>query len=137
MSHATRLCPLVQLKVNGDGPKGTFNPVAGSTPLTEALELQTPKLYVGGVPPGFERSQWPQLTFVPLMGCVRDVLVDTAQNLRSGNSTGVTNGCTEQVGRRRPLGRDGRPPGDARLEHALSGLSGSRGGECQQDFCLP
>ncbi|KAF0296581.1 Laminin subunit alpha-2 [Amphibalanus amphitrite] len=86
----------VLLKVNGDGPKGTFNPVGGDSPPELALYLDTSKLYVGGVSPDFDRRPWPQLTFVPLLGCVRDVQIDTAQNLRSGNSTGVTNGCTGQ-----------------------------------------
>ncbi|XP_043232783.1 laminin subunit alpha-1-like [Amphibalanus amphitrite] len=86
----------VLLKVNGDGPKGTFNPVGGDSPPELALYLDTSKLYVGGVSPDFDRRPWSQLTFVPLLGCVRDVQIDTAQNLRSGNSTGVTNGCTGQ-----------------------------------------
>ncbi|XP_037085132.1 laminin subunit alpha-2-like isoform X2 [Pollicipes pollicipes] len=101
MVEATKVGNRVILKANHDEDKeSAFHPESSSDapPRSFNLALDTAKLYFGGVPPDFRQSRWPQHTFVPLLGCMDDLQVGfTPQNLRVGNSTGVTPGCGGQL----------------------------------------
>ena len=99
--HCFRPTPsAVSLKINNrDESIGTFHPEASGRQSYQ-LSLDSSRLYFGGVPPDFARARWPELTFVPLLGCMEDLQVgSTAQNPLVGNSTGVARECGRQVRR--------------------------------------
>ncbi|XP_043229158.1 laminin subunit alpha-2-like isoform X2 [Amphibalanus amphitrite] len=102
--EATKSGGDVGLKINNgeEFKEGTFHPESSGRSRYRRpryqLSLDSSRLYFGGVPPDFDRARWPDVTFVPLLGCVEDLQVgQTAQNPLVGNSTGVARECGRQL----------------------------------------
>jgi len=61
------------------------------------LDLSDSQTFFGGVTTNFTQQRWPQLTFTPFLGCMKDVQIDTASlNLLNIESHGIVAGCQDQ-----------------------------------------
>ena len=61
------------------------------------LELAGATLYVGGIPPNFSQADWAEVEFLPFLGCLKELQVDSTPLYPSGvEHHGIESGCQAQ-----------------------------------------